>query len=95
MESAIGGHGFDTTRPYLGGEIEGANNFAQERCLFVLGFGEGDLDLGAEKRDGNSGKACSGSKVEESGGIRIEMARGKEAFAEVPADDLFGVADRS
>jgi hypothetical protein len=95
MESAIGGHGFDTIRPDLGGEIEGANNLPQKTCLFVLGFGKGDLDLRAEKRDGNSREASSGSEVEQSGGLGIEMARGKEAFAEVPADDLFGVADRS
>ena len=95
MESAIGGHGFDTTGPDLGGEIEGANNFAQKRCLFVLGFGQGDLDLRAQKRDGNSREAGPGSEVEKSGGIGIDMARGKDALAEVPADDLFGVTDRS
>jgi hypothetical protein len=95
MESAIGGHGFDTIRPDLGREIEGANNLAQKRRFFVLGFGQGDLDLRAEKRDGNSREAGSRSEVEKSGSIGIDMARGKDAFAEVPADDLFGVADRS
>ena len=94
MESAIGRDCFDTIGPDFSGEIEGADGFAKEASLFVLGFGEGDLNVRAQKRDGDAGEACSGAEVEEREGVGIEMARGKEAFAEMTADDLFRIADR-
>ena len=94
METAIGGHGFDAAGPDLRGEIKAANGFAKKASLFVLGFGEGDLNVRVQKCDGNARKTCPGAEVEKSWRFGIEMARSKQAFAEVPADDLFGVADR-
>ncbi len=93
VELAAGGHGFDAAGPDFGLEGEGADGFAEEGGFFVLGFGEGDVDVGAEEGDGEAGKACSGAEVEEGLGVGGEMVGGEEAFAEVAADDLFGVAD--
>jgi hypothetical protein len=46
-----------------------------------------------EEGDGDAGKAGSGAEVEEGFGLGVDMLRGEEAFAEVTADDLFGVTD--
>jgi hypothetical protein len=85
-------HGFDAVGPNFGGEMESANGFAEEGDFLVLGFGEGDAEFGAEEGDGKAGEAGSGAEVEEClcGG---EMSCGKEAFAEMTSNDLFGVAD--
>ena len=89
-----GGHGFDASGPDLDvREVEGANGLAKEGGLFVLGFGEGDLDLGAEKGDGKAGKAGSGAEIEEGVRGRPMCCGSEEALAEVAADDLLGVAD--
>ena len=52
VELAFWGHGFDATRPDFGLEGEGADSFAEEGGFLVLGFGEGDVDVGAEECDG-------------------------------------------
>jgi hypothetical protein len=93
VKLAAGGHGFDAAGPDFGLEGEGADGFAEEGGFLVLGFGEGDVDVGAEKGDGEAGKTCSGAEVEE--GLRAggEMAGGEETLTEVAANDLFGVAD--
>ena len=76
LELAIGGHGFDAGGPDLGGEIEGANDFAEEGGLLVLRFGEGYGDFGTEKGYGEAGKAGSGAEVEEGGfGSRWRAAK--------------------
>ena len=93
MELAAGGHGFDAAGPDFGGEVEAADGFAEEGSLFVLGFGERDLNAGAKEGDGQSGEAGSGAEVEEAGGAGVEMPGGEEAFSEVTADDLLGIAD--
>lgn len=94
MESAIGRHGFDAAGPDFRGEIEYAYSFAEKRGLFVLRFGQSDLNVTAQQRDGDAGEARSGAEVEESRCLGGEMAADKEAFTEVPADDLFRIADR-
>jgi hypothetical protein len=93
VELAGGGHGFDAAGPDFGGEVQSADGFAEEGGFFVLGFGQGDSDLGTEKGDGKAGKAGSGAKVQEGLGAGSQMAGGKEAFAEVATDDLFGITD--
>lgn len=94
MESAISGHGFDPAGPDFCGEIECADSFAEKRGLFVLRFGQSDLNVAAQQGNGNAREARPGAEIEKSGGVLAKMARGKEAFAEVPADDLFRIADR-
>ena len=89
---AGGGHRFCAGGPYFCLETEGADHFAEEGSLFVLGFGEGYGDVGTEELDGEAGEACSGAEVEE-GRAGSEVLSGKEALAEVTADDLLGIAD--
>jgi hypothetical protein len=88
--------GVDARGPDFGGEMQGADGFAEERCLFALGFGEGNAKRGVEELDGEAGKAGTGAEVEE-GGVGweawSEVPGSEEAFAEVAADDFFGVAD--
>ena len=93
VEAPVCGHGFDSIGPDLGGEAEGSDDFAEKGGLFVLGFGEGDLNFRVEERNGQAGEASSGAEVEESAGVWVEVLGGEEAFAEVAADDLFRVAD--
>ena len=93
VELTVGGHRFDASGPDFGGEVEGTDGFAEEGGLFVLGFGERDLDLRTEEGDGDSGETCSRAEVEEGGGVGVEMTGGEEAFAEVAADDLLRIAD--
>ena len=76
VELAGGGHGFDAGRPDLcSREVEGADGFAEERGLFVLRFGQGDLDVGAEEGDGQAGEASPGAEVEEGGGAGVQVWR--------------------
>ncbi len=93
VELLGGRQGFDPVRPDVGCETEGSDYFAEESRLFVLGFGEGYLDFGAEQGYGEAGEAGSRAEVEEGGGAGIEVLGGEEAFAEVAADDLLWVAD--
>jgi len=94
VEQAGGGHDFDTVGPDLGvGEGESADDFAEEGGFFVLGFGEGYCDFGAEEGHGQAREAGSGAEVEQGAGGGRKVLRGEEAFAEVTLDDLFGVAD--
>jgi len=93
MELARFWHDFDARGPDFGLEGQGTDGFAEKSGLFVLRFGEGNGDFGAEKGDGEAGKAGSAAEVEK-GWARAEMPGGEEAFSEVTADDLFGVADR-
>ena len=93
IETPCGRHGFHPIRPDLGGEVQSADDLAQEGGFLVLGFGEGDGDLGAEEGYGEAWEAGSGAEVEQRRGVGVKVAGGEEAFAEVAADDLFGVAD--
>src|ERR1700733_7352225 len=94
VELAVEWHGFDPVRPDFNvGQGEGAHDLAEEGGFFVLGFGEGDLDLGVQERDGQAGESGSGAEVEEGFGFGGDVAGGEEAFAEMAADDLFGIAD--
>src|SRR5580700_7654154 len=67
------GHGFYAVGPDFGGEIEGADYFAEEGGLFILGFGQGDVNVGAQEGDGKARKAGPGAEVEEGGGVGVEM----------------------
>ena len=50
------------------------------------------MEIGEEKLDGEAGESGSAAEVQQ-GFCWGEMGGGEEAFAEVAADDLFGVAD--
>jgi hypothetical protein len=93
VELAGFGHGFGSGGPDFYWKAQGADCLAEKGGLFVLGFGQGDCDFGAQEGDGETGEAGSAAEVEEGGGCRVEVAGGEEALAEVAADDLFGVAD--
>jgi hypothetical protein len=92
VELAAERHGFYAGGPDFGLQAEGTDDFAEEGGLFVLGFGEGDGELGVEELDGESGESGTGAEVEEGRG-GSDVLGSEEAFAEVAADDLFGVAD--
>jgi hypothetical protein len=79
--------------PHFGGKVEAADSFAEEGSLFVLGFGEGDLNVGAKEGDGQAREAGSGTEVEECGGAGVKVLGGEEAFPEMAADDLSGISD--
>jgi hypothetical protein len=87
------GHGFGAGGPDFCLEAEGADCFAKEGGLFVLGFGQSYGDFGAQEGDGYAGETCSAAEVEEGGGLWMEVAGGEEALTEVAADYFFGVAD--
>jgi hypothetical protein len=95
VKEAVGGEGFGAGCPDFGGKGEGADDFAEEGGLFVLGFGEGDAPGGVKELDGEAGEAGSGAKVEEGGfgGLRGKLEAGEEGFAEVALDDGFRVTD--
>ncbi len=96
VEEAGGRHGVDAGGPDFGGESECSNGFAKEGGLFALGLGESDEEIGVEELDGETGKAGSGAKVEKGGAggqAWDEVEAGEEAFAEVAADDVLGIAD--
>lgn len=94
VETTIGWHRLDTARPDFGAEIEGADGFPQESGLFVLRFGERDVNVTPEKGNGKAGEACPRAKVEQGRGIGVKMTSGEETLSEVAANDLFGIADR-
>jgi len=83
-----GGPDFDVRK------VESADSFAEEGGFFVLGFGEGDLNVGAEDCSGKAGEAGSGTEVQKGCGAGVKVPGGEETFAEVTADDLLGIADR-
>jgi hypothetical protein len=90
-------HGFDASGPdFYVLKLEGADGFAEEGGFLVLGFGQGYTDFGVEEGYGKAGEACSRAQIEE--GVWESLGRayalaGEEAFAEVAADYLLGVAD--
>jgi hypothetical protein len=95
VELATGGHRFDAIRPNLGGrQVEAADGFAEEASLLVLRFRKGDLNVRAEKSDGQPREASPGAEVEEAGGAGVQVLGGEEAFSEVAANDLLWIADR-
>lgn len=95
VELAGGREGFGASGPDFNvGKVKGADDFAEEGGLFVLGFGQGDVGLGVKEGDGEAGEAGSGAQVEE-GGRGAEVLGGEEAFSEVAANDLLRVADGS
>src|ERR1700722_2032214 len=81
VEPAAGGHGFDAVGPDFRGKVEAAGGFAEEGSFFVLGFGEGDLNVGAKEGDGQAGEAGSRAEVEECGRAGVEVLGGEEAFS--------------
>lgn len=96
IEAAVRRHLFDTFGPNFGFEAERSDGFAEEGSLFTLRLGQGHLKLGEEQLDGQAGETGAGAEVQKSGRRRQqrrEVDTGEEAFAEVAADDLFGVAD--
>jgi hypothetical protein len=93
VEVAGFGHGFGAGGPNFDREAEGADGFAEERGLFVLGFGQGNGNFGVQKGYGDAGKTCPAAEVEEGGGCQAKVTGGEEAFAEVATDYFFGVAD--
>jgi hypothetical protein len=108
MERAGRGHGFDAAGPDFRGQGEGADDLTEEGGLFILGFGERDVNVRAKESDGEAREAGPGAEVQkcESAGGRvagiqvrgiqvrgIQVTRGEETLAEVAADDLFGIAD--
>ena len=60
-------HGFDASRPYFYGKMQGADNFSEKCGLFVLRFSQGNAEVGTEDGYGKAGEACSAAKVEERG----------------------------
>ena len=49
MELAAWGEGFGAGGPdFYAGEVQGADYFAEEGSLFVLGFGQGNGEIGVE-----------------------------------------------
>lgn len=93
MESTIGRHGFDSGRPNFGEETERADRLAEEGRLFVLRFGDCDLNVRAEKSDGEAGKTRSGAEVEQGRGVGVKVTGGEETFSKVAANDLLRFAD--
>jgi|HubBroStandDraft_6_1064221.scaffolds.fasta_scaffold190076_2 hypothetical protein len=93
MELTGGGHGFNAAGPDFRGETEGADGLAEEGSLFVLRFGQSDLNVGPQEGDGEAGESCSGAEIEECECAGVEVASGEETLAKVAADDLFGIAD--
>ena len=65
VEGAGFGHGFDPGGPDFGLEAQGPNDLAEEGGFFVLGFGEGDLQVWEEKLDGEAGEAGSAAEVQQ------------------------------
>lgn len=89
-----GGEGFSAGGVDLDvGEAEGAEGFAEKGGFFMLGFGEGDRELGAEDGDGEARESCSGAEVEKRGEIFGEGAGGEDGFEEVAGEDAFAIAD--
>jgi hypothetical protein len=78
-------------------EVEGAEGFTEEGGFFVLGLGEGDVEMGEGELDGEAREAGAGAEVEEGGFPVFDQWRdvdgGEEGFAEVALDDLLGVSD--
>ena len=93
VELAVCGHGFNAVGPDFGAEVEGADDFAEKGGFFVLGLGEGHLNVWAKQGYRETWKAGSGAEVEEGRGVEVEVTAGEEALSEVAADDLFGAAD--
>ena len=93
METTIGWHGLDTARPNFGGETEGADRFPQEGGLFVLRFGERDLNVWPHKSDRKARKTCSRAKVQQCRRIGVKMTSSEETLPEVAANNLLRIAD--
>lgn len=64
VEGAGFGHGFYASGPDFDGKAEGADDFAEEGGLFVLGFCESDLNFRVKEGDGEAGKASSAAEVQ-------------------------------
>ena len=93
METLGLGHGFGPRGPDLDGYIEGSGHFAEKRSLFILRFGESDLNFRVKQDDRQAREAGTGAEVEKSGRVASEVLGGEEAFAKVTADDIFRTAD--
>lgn len=81
-------------------QCKGAANFAEKRCLLLLGFNEGHVNRRSPDLNRNTGEAGAGSEVEKPvvgcwvwGIGREQMTSGEEGFAEVTGHNFFGIAD--
>lgn len=64
LGQVFGTQGFGAGGVDLCGEAKGADGFAKEGRLFILGFGNNDRDLAANESDGETGEAGSGTKIQ-------------------------------
>ena len=55
VEAATGRQRVDPCCPDFGGQVEGADGFAEERGLLALRFGEGYAKFGVQELDGKAG----------------------------------------
>ena len=93
VKDAILWQGFNPGGPDLRREAQRSDDFAEKGGFFVLGLGEGHLNVWAKQGYRETWKAGSGAEVEEGRGVEVEVTAGEEALSEVAADDLFGAAD--
>ena len=91
----LGANGAD----FYAGELEGADDLAQKRGFALVGFQQRRTERGRPDLDGEAGETGAGTDIQQvpvasrQAAERIQMAGGKEGFAEVASDDLFGIAD--
>ena len=85
--------GLNPVRPDVCFHLESSDGFPEEAHFLILGFSKGYMDLGTKKSDRKTGKTGTGTEIEERV-TSAEVPGGKEALAEVAADDLSGIADR-
>ena len=76
---------------------KGADDFAKERCFFLVRFDQGGFERGSPELDGEAGEAGAGAEVQVAGrGWRVageQVPGGEEGFAEMSCHDTFFVAD--
>jgi len=77
----------------FGGQIQGADGFAEEGGFLILGFGQGDFDFGAREGDGDAGESGAGAEVEQRLNAGWEGAGAEDGFEKMAAKDALFVAD--
>ena len=96
IEAAVRRHRFDPSAPHLSVRFQNANSLPQECSLLALRLCQGHPDLRQQQMNGQTRKSCPGSIVEQSRSIHQALRHNvasKQAFTEVPLDDLFGRTD--